>query len=123
MRAGWEAAGLVVLGGVKDEFAQEFAGGGVDDGDLQVLDQEQDAGSGVGSPDADVVQAAGAAQGDRAGVVDAVGADPVVRIAAAVRRPPHHRPLKGSDRRNASPGWWIVMADPEGDEFCLELGE
>ena len=24
------------------------------------------------------------------------------------------------DRRHASPGGWIVMADPEGNEFCLE---
>jgi predicted enzyme related to lactoylglutathione lyase len=27
------------------------------------------------------------------------------------------------DRRNATPGGWIVMADPEGNEFCLEQGE
>jgi predicted enzyme related to lactoylglutathione lyase len=24
------------------------------------------------------------------------------------------------DRRRSSPGGWIVMADPEGNEFCLE---
>jgi hypothetical protein len=33
---------LVVPGGVEDELAEEFAGGGVDDGDLQVVDEEQD---------------------------------------------------------------------------------
>ena len=64
MGPGWEASGLVVPGVVEDEFAEQFAGGGVDDGDLKVLDQEQDAGSGVGSADADVVEAAGAAEGD-----------------------------------------------------------
>jgi hypothetical protein len=37
---------LVVAGGVEDEFAQEFAGGGVDDADVQVLEQEQDVGPG-----------------------------------------------------------------------------
>jgi hypothetical protein len=39
-------------------------------------------GSGVASPDADVVEAAGQAQGDAAGVIDAVGADAVVAIEA-----------------------------------------
>ena len=53
---------MVVLGGVEGEVAEEFAGSGVDDGDLQVLDQEQDGGSGVGSAEADVVEAAGSAQ-------------------------------------------------------------
>lgn len=24
------------------------------------------------------------------------------------------------DRRHSSPGGWIVMADPEGNEFCVE---
>lgn len=26
------------------------------------------------------------------------------------------------DRRDLSPGGWVVMADPEGNEFCLEGG-
>ena len=24
------------------------------------------------------------------------------------------------DRRHSSPGGWVVMADPEGNEFCVE---
>ena len=40
--AGWPAEGLVVAGGVDDEFADELAGGGVDDPDVQVLDEHQD---------------------------------------------------------------------------------
>ena len=24
------------------------------------------------------------------------------------------------DRRDSTPGGWIVMADPEGNEFCIE---
>jgi hypothetical protein len=78
---GWSwgpAGGLVVAGGVEGELAEEFAGGGVDDADVEVVDEDQDVGSGVGSPDADVVQAAGVAEGDHAGVVDPVAADPVV---------------------------------------------
>jgi hypothetical protein len=27
------------------------------------------------------------------------------------------------DRRDATPGSWIMMADPEGNEFCLEEGD
>jgi len=44
------SGGLVVAVWVEDQFAQEFAGGGVDDADVQVLDQEQDVGPGVGCP-------------------------------------------------------------------------
>jgi hypothetical protein len=54
---------LVVPGGVEDQVAQEFAGVGGDDADVEVLDQEEDVGSGVGSSDADVVQAAVVADG------------------------------------------------------------
>ena len=77
---GWSAGGLVVAGGVEGELAEEFAGGGVDDPDVEVLDEDQDVGSGVGSPDADVVEPAVDSQCDHAGVVDAVGADPVVSV-------------------------------------------
>ena len=45
-------------GGGQDQLAKEFAGGGVHDPDLEVLDEQDDAGSGVGSADADVVQLA-----------------------------------------------------------------
>ena len=55
--AGWLAGGLVVAGGVEGEFAEQFAGGGVDDADVQVLDEEQDASSGVGASGSDVVNA------------------------------------------------------------------
>ena len=48
------ACGLVVLVGIDDQLSQELAGGGVDDADVEVLDEQEDAGSGVGSPDADV---------------------------------------------------------------------
>ena len=51
---------------------------------MQVLDEEQDAGSGVGAADAYVVEAALVAEGDEPGVVDAVGADAVVGVGGAV---------------------------------------
>jgi hypothetical protein len=72
------ADGLVVAGGVEDQFAEQLAGGGVDDADVAVGDEQQDVGAGVGSSDADVVQPAVVAQGDDTGVVDAVAADPLV---------------------------------------------
>jgi hypothetical protein len=51
------AGGLVVVGGVEGEVAQQFAVGGVEDSGVQVVDEDQDAGSGVGSADADLVRA------------------------------------------------------------------
>jgi hypothetical protein len=38
---------LVVAGGVEGELAEDLAGGGVDDGDVEVLDQASDPRSGV----------------------------------------------------------------------------
>ena len=76
--------GLVVAGGVDDQLAQQLAGGRVDDADVEVLDEQQDGGSGVGSPDTDVVEAAGDPQGEFAVGVDAVVPDAVVGV--VVRR-------------------------------------
>jgi hypothetical protein len=67
-------------------LAWDFAGGGVDDGDVEVLDEDGDGGSGVGPLDADVVELAGVAEGDFAGLVDLVVADPVVGVGGAVPR-------------------------------------
>jgi hypothetical protein len=74
--------------GVEGQLAQEFAGGGVDDADVQVLDEQDDVGSGVGPADADVVELAAVAEGDAAGGVDDVAADAVVGVGgpAATRR-------------------------------------
>jgi hypothetical protein len=82
--AGWFAGGLVVAVGVEGELADEFAGVCVDDADVQVLDEEQDAGSGVGPAGAGVVELSVVAEGGEAGVVDAVGADAVVGVGGAV---------------------------------------
>ena len=79
-----DIGGLVVAVGVEGQLAQEFAGAGVDDADVQVLDEEQDAGSGVGAADADVVEPAVVAEGDESGGVDAIGADAVVGVGGAV---------------------------------------
>ena len=78
--AGWLSGGLVVLARVEGQVAQESAGGGVDDADVQVLDEHDDVGPGVGPADADVVEPAVVAQGDDAGGVDAVAADAVVGV-------------------------------------------
>ena len=73
---------MVVPGGVGGELSEQLSGLLVDDSDLEVLDEEQDVGSGVGSgvgsSDADVVESAVVADGDDAGVVDAVAADPLM---------------------------------------------
>ena len=71
---------MVVVGGVDGELAEEFSGGGVDDADVEVVDEEDDVGSGEGSSDADVVELAGDAQGDDAAVVDAVAPNAVVGV-------------------------------------------
>ena len=84
MWSGWAfgcTGGLVVAGGIDGEFAEEFAGGGVDDADdaddadVQVVDEQDGVGSGVGSSDADVVEPSVHAQGDATGVIDAVVAN------------------------------------------------
>ncbi len=54
--------------------ADDFAGGGVDDADVEVVDEQDDGGSVEGSSEADVVELAVDAEGDVAGV-DAVVAD------------------------------------------------
>jgi hypothetical protein len=55
--------------------ADELAAGGGEDADVQVGDEHEDCGVGPAVADADVVQAAGVAQGDFAVAVDVVGAD------------------------------------------------
>ena len=86
--ASWSADGcsgaVVAASGVEGEVAVELAGGGVDDADVEVGDEQDDAGSGEASADADVVEVAVVAHGDGAGGVDAVVADPVVGVVGAV---------------------------------------
>jgi hypothetical protein len=64
---------LVVVGGVEGELAEEFAGSRVDDLDVEVLDEHQDGGSGVGSPDSDVVLFSVVSAGEFPVAVDLVG--------------------------------------------------
>ncbi|WP_205878780.1 hypothetical protein [Mycobacterium camsae] len=52
----------------------------MDDSDVEVLGEDQYAGAGVGSADADVVESAGVAQGAFSLLVDAVGAEAVVGV-------------------------------------------
>ena len=75
---------MVVLVGVDGEVSEEFAGDGVDDADVEVLGEQDDVGSGVGSADADVVEVSVDAECDRAGAVDSVVPDPVVGVVAGV---------------------------------------
>ena len=70
---------LVVAGGVEGELADEFAVF-VEDADVEVVGEHEDAGSACGASEADVVELAVVAQGDDAAGVDAVVSDPVVPV-------------------------------------------
>jgi hypothetical protein len=72
---------VVAAGGVEGEVAEEFAGGGVDDAHVEVVDDHDDGGSVKVAADADVVQDAADAQGDVA-VADAVTSDAGVGLVA-----------------------------------------
>lgn len=61
---------LVTACGVQGEVADDFSGGLVHDRDVAVFDDEDDAGSGVGSADADGVHAGVVAEADFPGSVD-----------------------------------------------------
>jgi hypothetical protein len=74
----------VVAVGVEGEVAEDFAGGGVDDADVEVGDEHDPRGAGMGSADGDVVEAAVESEGDVAAVGDAVVTDAVVGVVAAV---------------------------------------
>ena len=120
------AGGLVVAAGVDGEVAEEFAGGGVDDPDVEVVDEDDDVGSGVGSSDADVAEPAGDAQGDGAAGVDAVSADAVVRVGAAGGCGFGPGGVDGGGSRSVweRPVRSVLVVDRnERVEECLELGE
>jgi hypothetical protein len=76
---------LVLAVGVEVELADEFAGGCVDDADVEVVDKHHDRGASEGSADADVVESAVVAEGDFAGLVDAVVADAVLAVGLMIR--------------------------------------
>jgi hypothetical protein len=125
--AGWVSGGLVVAGGVDGELAEELAGGGVDDADVQVLDEHQDPGAGVGAADADVVEPAADAEGELAVGVDAVGADAVVGVAGAVARdclgPGGVGGGGGGPVGQGPVRALLVVGGGEGVEEGLELGQ
>src|SRR4029079_7531343 len=93
-----------------------------------VVDEQDDAGCGVGSADADVVQAAVVARGDRSGFGDAVGPDPVVGVGVAglAWRGFGHRVVAGcwggSVGQRAVWSVVVVLGD-EGIEKVLQLGQ
>ncbi len=72
--AWWFPGAVVAAVGVEGEVADDFAGGAVDDADVEVVDEEDDAGSVEGSSESDVVELTVVAQADAA-VADDVVAD------------------------------------------------
>src|SRR3954452_5169861 len=117
--AGRASGALVALGCVEDQLAEEFAGGGVDDADVEVLGQDDDAGSGVGSPDADGVHLAAVAPGDLAGLVDLVAADAVVGVAVSFADARGCLGSGGVDGGGGGP----VLQGPVGSVFVVFLDE
>jgi hypothetical protein len=71
---------LVIDGWVENQLADDLAGGGVGDTDVEAVDQHQDKGSGVGSADTDVVESACLTEGEFAVAIDHVAADPGLRL-------------------------------------------
>jgi hypothetical protein len=95
---------LVVPGGVQPQFAQQLYVG-VEDADVAVADEHQDAGAGVAAAQPDVVQPAVVPQGDDAAGVDAVVADSVV---AGVEPSTGRDGLRAGEvglQRGAAPPW------------------
>lgn len=81
---------MVAAVGGDGQGADDLSGGGVDDADVVAIDEQDDAGSVEGSPEADVVEEAVDAQGDCAGR-NKLGADTVknVRLSHQDLRPFH----------------------------------
>jgi hypothetical protein len=73
--AGGSSGAVVAALGDDGECADDFTGGGVDDADVEVVDEHDDAGSVEGSSESDVVHLAVDAETDASGL-DAVAADP-----------------------------------------------
>ena len=110
--AGGKAAGLEVPGRVEGEFADQLAGVAADDADVQVIDQEGDAGAAAGGAESDVVEPAVVAQRDGAAGIDGVVADSVVRRNLRRRSGSpwagRHRPAAGVRRFSARWGRTVL---------------
>ena len=70
---------LVVPGGVEGELADEFAVF-IEDADVEIVGEHEDAGAGETSSEADVVELAVVAQRDHAAGIDAIATHAVVPI-------------------------------------------
>ena len=77
MEAWGSACAVVAAVWVDGELSEEFAGGGVDNADFEVVDEQDDGGSVEGSSESDVVELAVDAEGDCA-FVDAIVSDAVL---------------------------------------------
>ena len=78
--------GPVVAVGVDVVLAEDLAGGLLGEGDLKVVDDHEDAFSGVGYANAEMVETAGPSEGEFAELVDSVEPDPVVTLEVSRRR-------------------------------------
>ena len=118
--------GLVAVGGVEGEVAQDFAGGGVADGDVEAVDEGFDGFPVVGAADADGVEGAAVAQGDLA-VVDLVGPHPGVGSVWGFGGGGGFGPVGvgrgGGASVQGAVGPVVVVLAPEGVEEGLQVGQ
>ena len=113
-------------GGLDAMRGQDLARVESDDGDLTLVDDGEDALTGVGGADPQVMQTAGPAQGDAAAPVDQIVAEPEVTGGAAPGRVCLRSGPVGLDRGHAADGpvWSLfVVDDPERIELGLQLRE
>src|SRR5262245_13990369 len=114
---GWQPLWLVIAGWVQGELAQQRPAGG-EDADVEVGDQDDDLGSSVPSPDADVVELAAVAQGDGAAAVDGVLADPAVGGNGDLRPGG-----ESFDPGGVGGGWCLAADGPVGPAGVVVGGE
>ena len=77
---------LIGLGRIDSELSEELSGDGVDHSHVKVIDEDQNAGSRVGSPDADLDESTAVTDRDLAGSIDPITTNAVVPIGVTFPR-------------------------------------
>src|SRR5690625_2310282 len=113
----------VVAGGVDVVFGEYFSGFAVDDDHGGLVDDDERGFAGVDSTDSEVVEFAGAAQGEFSELVDNIEADPVVGVGGMTAGCGFDRGGVSSSRSGtgqSAVGALIVVNGPKVIELFLE---
>ncbi|MDQ6920234.1 MAG: hypothetical protein M3170_01370 [Candidatus Dormibacteraeota bacterium] len=116
---------MVASVGVEGELSQKHSVGG-DDADVGASDEEYDLAVAVGGADGDVAQLAEVAQGDLAGGVDAVPANPVVGWSLRLNRPGLEAGVEDDERGLPAEGTVrsvVVVVLAKGVELELQVSQ